>query len=296
MFRIISDSSCDIAPEIAKELDIEIIPYYASFDGENYIKEGVDVSVEDFYNQMVEKAGIFPKTSMPAIVDFMDAFERYAQNGDEVLCICLNSKFSGSYQGALTAKEEVLNEYPDMKIEVVDSEQATLLQGMFVREACALRDKGFSLEETVERLNKIRSTGRIFFTTNDLEYLRHGGRIGSAAVALSNMLNLKPLIIYIDKQLISGGIARGHLKALGTMIEQFKAHVKENDIDLSEYRVALARGYDTEDFNAFKQKVEEEFADVADKIEQWEVYHVGVTIGVHTGPYPTGIALLKRAI
>ena len=190
-FQIVSDSSCDLPKERAQELGVDIVPFYVSFEEENYMKEGVDISVEDFYQMMADRAGTFPKTSMPSVQDYVDVFEKYVKDGVPVLCICLNAAFSGSIQSAMNAKSQILEDYPEAQIEVVDSEEVTALQGMFVEEACRLRGAELDLKETVKLLEEIRPTGRIFFTTNDLDYLQHGGRIGRAAATIGNVLKIK---------------------------------------------------------------------------------------------------------
>ena len=141
-FQIVSDSSCDLPKERAQELGVDIVPFYVSFEEENYMKEGVDISVEDFYQMMADRAGTFPKTSMPSVQDYVDVFEKYVKDGVPVLCICLNAAFSGSIQSAMNAKNQILEDYPEAQIEVVDSEEVTALQGMFVEEACRLRGAG----------------------------------------------------------------------------------------------------------------------------------------------------------
>ena len=95
-FQIVSDSSCDLPKERAQELGVDIVPFYVSFEEENYMKEGVDISVEDFYQMMADRAGTFPKTSMPSVQDYVDVFEKYVKDGVPVLCICLNAAFTCS--------------------------------------------------------------------------------------------------------------------------------------------------------------------------------------------------------
>ena len=223
---------------------------------------------------MADRAGTFPKTSMPSVQDYVDVFEKYVKDGVPVLCICLNAAFSGSIQSAMNAKNQILEDYPEAQIEVVDSEEVTALQGKLLEE--------------------IRPTGRIFFTTNDLDYLQHGGRIGRAAATIGNVLKIKPMIEYVNKELVSAGVSRGRKKSLQSVIDKAKAYIEADHIDLKEYRIGLECGLDKEEFRKFEEQVKAAFKDYEGEIERFEVFHVGATIGVHTGPYPTGIALLKR--
>lgn len=290
-FQVVSDSSCDLPQERIRELGLEVIPFYASFDGEQYMREGVDITVEEFYRMMAEKEGVYPKTSMPSIADYADVFEKYAAQEIPVLCICLNAKFSGSCQSAVNARLQTLEKYPNAEIEVVDSELVTLLQGLLVEEVCLLGSKGFSLAEAKERMEEVRASGHIFFTTNDLEYLEHGGRIGRAAAAIGGALKLKPLIEYVDCELISGGVARGRKRSMQQVLHRAASYIKDHHITPETHRLGMAGGLDEEEFAAFSKQVRETFP-------QWEgrfdVSHVGMTIGVHTGPHPIGVGLLRR--
>lgn len=192
-FQIVSDSSCDLSEEFAEKSQITLVSFYVSFDGNTYEKEGKELQIPQFYQKMAENPNLFPKTSMPSVQDYMDAFLPLVQKQIPVLCICLNAKFSGSMQSALNAREEILKEYPQAQIHVMNSRLVTVLQGQFVEEAILLRDKGYSLKEAVSLLEDIRDTGYIFFTTKDLSYLEHGGRIGKAAALAGTILNVKPI-------------------------------------------------------------------------------------------------------
>ena len=109
-FELISDGSCDLPEDYVQANEVTVVPFYVTFDGENYFKEGTQMSVREFYQRMVDNPEIFPKTSMPAIQDYADVFTRFAREEKPVICICISSKFSGSYQAAVNAREVVLEE------------------------------------------------------------------------------------------------------------------------------------------------------------------------------------------
>ena len=199
-FQLVSDSSCDLGREEMERLGVAMVSYYVAFEDEVYYREERDIPTHQFYQMMADRPGVFPKTSMPTLEDYLEAFRPLAAQGQPILCICLNANFSGSFQTALNAAEELREEYPGVSIRVMDSTLATVLQGLLVEEAAALRDAGFTLDEAAEALAALPATGRIFFTTSDLEYLRHGGRIGRAAAATGALLKVKPLIGYQDAQ------------------------------------------------------------------------------------------------
>ena len=296
-FHIVSDSSCDLGREEMERLGVTMVSFYVSFDDETYYREERDIPTRQFYRMMADRPGVFPKTSMPTLEDYLEAFRPLAARGTPILCVCLNASFSGSYQTALNAAEELREQFPGVRIRVVDSALATVLQGLFVEEAAALRDAGIDLDEAAEALAALPPTGRIFFTTSDLEYLRHGGRIGRAAAATGALLKVKPLIGYKDAGLVSDGIAQGRKKSLVRVRELFFRHLERERIDLDQYRLATGFGLDPEEHAAFAQTIYDGLLELGyDRPDVKRPRQIGVTIGVHTGPTPIGVGLLRRAV
>ena len=118
-YQIISDSSCDLPMSLLEILNIGIVPYFVSFDTVTYYKEILELTPETFYDE-VKARKVYPKTSLPPIQDYINVFEPYLKEGKDILCICLTSKFSGSYQSAMNAGNILLETYPDARIEVMD--------------------------------------------------------------------------------------------------------------------------------------------------------------------------------
>lgn len=294
-FQIVSDSSCDIPPELIRRWDIQIVPFYVSFDGETYRREGRDISAEEFYQTLVDRPGCYPKTSMPTLYDYGAAFCGPVKQGLPVLCICLNGAFSGSCQTAVNAAALMRDEFPGAEITVIDSQLATALQGLLVHQAVVLRDQGLTLGEAAARLEAVRGSGRIFFTTNDLDYLSHGGRIGKAAAATGTVLQLKPMIEYRDCGLYSAGLVRGRKKSLQRCLELFREYVERERIDLEAYTVITGYGYNRAEYDAFNDRAAALLAELGHPWQRLGDFHISVTIGVHTGPHPIGIGLLKKA-
>lgn len=126
-FGIVTDSSCDLPESYTAQEEVTVVSFYVSFDGENYLKEGKEAGITEFYQKMADNPDCYPKTSMPSVQDYIDAFLPVVKKGLPVLCICLTKNFSGSMQSAVTAKEEVEEEFPQAKIEVVNSQLVTAL-------------------------------------------------------------------------------------------------------------------------------------------------------------------------
>ncbi len=293
LFQIISDGSCDLTSDWAKENKVDIVPFYVSFDHEHYYKEVEEVNIRDFYSKMVENPNIFPKTSLPAIDDYIKAFTPYAEKGVSVLCICLTSKFSGSFNAANNARMIVLDDYPEAKISVVDSTVITGLQGLFVKEAVKMRDQGFSCEETIDKLEKIKDSGRIFFTTADISYLKSGGRLGKLMSIANNTLKIKPLIVFKEGEIFPAGIVRVRKKSYEKVSEQVRKHFKDTKENPDDYNFWVGYGYDKEEGQAFCDMILSDLKTYSN-LESLDTFQIGATIGVHTGPHPLGIVLLKK--
>lgn len=293
-FEIVCDSSADLPESFAAENHVRVVPFYVSMDGENYMKEGVDISVTDFYQTMIDHGDCYPKTSMPAIQDYVDAFLPAVKAGMPVLCICLTRVFSGSLQSAINAKMAVLDDYPDADIYVMDSQLVTALQGLLVKEAIRLRDLDLPMEKAVPLLEDIRSTGRIFFTTKDLKYLEHGGRLSKAASVAGSMLNLKPILLFQNGDLGPTQICRGRKKSLERVVDNFFHYLEENQMDLHGYLFGTGIGAEIPEYPAFIETLEQRFAETGIRPDDWFQVQIGATIGVHTGPYPMGLGILKK--
>ena len=296
-FEIVCDSSADLPRETTNRAGVRVVPFYVSMDGQNYLREGVDISIQDFYTTMVEHSDCFPKTSMPSVQDYVDAMQPFVKAGRPVLCICLTSKFSGSFQSAQNARLTLLEEYPDADIHVMDSQLVTALEGLFVQEAVRLRDLDLALCEAVPLLEEIRKTGHIFFTTNDLKYLEHGGRLGKVASIAGSVLNLKPVLHFFGEtgDLGTTQVCRGRKKSLQRVIRDFAQFVKDENIDLDQYLCITGIGLPPPEYDEFREDLEICLDTVKKHPDDRGSAQIGATIGVHTGPWPMGMGMLKKA-
>ena len=134
-YQIISDSSCDLPMDIVSENNLVVVPFYVSFDESTYLKENIDIDVREFYQRMIDNPKTFPKSSLPSVDDYINCFTKYVKEDIGIICICITTKFSGSYNSASTARDILLEQYPNAKIKVIDSTVDTVLQGIYVLEA-----------------------------------------------------------------------------------------------------------------------------------------------------------------
>ena len=297
-YHIISDGSCDLPPELAAEKNVTVVPFYVSFDDTHYLKENVEIGIRDFYQQMVDRKGVYPKSSMPSTQDYMDAFMPYAQKGIPLICICITTKFSGSMQSALNAKAIVRETLPEAVITVIDATINTVLQGQYVLEAVKLRDSGMPYDACVDRLEEIKSTGRIFFTVGDMEYLKHGGRIGKVSAVAGSVLGIRPVITLKEGEIFPSGIGRGRKRTTEKAISLLLDYLEENGRKIERYSIAIGFGYDYEEAVAFREHtlevLKEKKYDIS--VTDIPIYQIGATISVHTGPYPLGFGIIEKGI
>lgn len=288
-YHIFSDSSCDVPQELLTVNNITLIPFYITFDQENYYKENIEITNDKFYDILMNQK-VFPKTSLPSVLDYFNQFEPVILDGKDVMCLCLTQKFSGSYQSAVNAKLLLEEKYPDADIQIVDSIQATAGQGLVLLQAAYMRRDGYSLQDNVKRLGEIKTTARIMFTVDTLEYLTKGGRVGKAASLAGTMLNLKPMIQLKDAELIPYSNVRGRKKSLQKVLFMVEEYFKETGERYEDYDFCLANATTLEETSGIQSQVEEI---IGHKIS-YPIFQIGVTIGTYTGPGAIGVCFIKK--
>lgn len=279
MIKIITDSTSDISLQLAKEMNIEIVPLIVRVDGNEY-KDRVELSPEDFYKQLEEK-DLTPSTSQPSPQDFLKVYEKAKEAGDEILVITLSSEVSGTYQSAMIAKE--LLEYN--KIQVINSASATFGLRIIIEKALQLRDEGKTLEEIVAFLEDYKQKVHIFALVDTLEYFYKGGRLSKTSATVGTLLKFKPVVGIKDGKLELFANCRGTRKSISKIIELIH---ETGDIDLQE-PVCIGYTGNSEGLDKFENLLKEEF-----HIEN--VIHgiVGPVIGSHAGPGGRVIAFVRK--
>jgi len=287
MFQIISDGGCDFSKEEAKAHNVDIVPFYISFDQENYLKEGVDISKGDYFKRLVAEKGLFPKTSQPSPQDYIDTYTPHLEAGKDILALTISSKLSGSHNSAVLAIDMLKEAYPDRTITLVDSLNVSIGQGLMLREIVKMRDAGYTLQETVRLAEKIRETTRVYFTLDSLEYLKRGGRVGPTTALVGGILGLSPILQLEEGQVSQLDNVRGRKRAL-KLIEEAMVDVLKDErqhIELSIGHI-LSEG----DAAVFKANTE---AALDMKIAN-PITEIGATIGSHAGPGALAFAYCKK--
>lgn len=288
MFKVFTDSACDLPQTYIDKYKITRLPFSITFDGNDFQYEIEELSIETFY-QKLTSSKVFPKTSQVTIQEYEDQFFPVLSAGYDILVFTLSSHFSGSYQSAVNAAKELGEQFPERSIIVIDSAQATGGQGLLVLEACRMRKAGLSIEETRQRIEMMKQDSRIFFTLDTLEYLQKGGRIGKASALAGTILNLKPVIQLKDGELLPIGTVRGIKKAYQKIVAEAHNYFLENGFNIEEYQFVFCHGITPKEGDYLK-----DLANKSGFVFDLEDFLIGATIGTNTGPSGIGIAFVKK--
>lgn len=289
MYKIVSDSACDLSKEYLEKHDVTIVPLSVSFDGEIYYRDGVDITRDECYQRMVDDPKLFPKTSLPSVESYAEVFRNYVEQGFPVVCFTITTLFSGSYNSAMNAKSLVEEDYPDANICVIDSKQNTVTQALLIDQFVKMLEDGLSFEQAMSKLDALMASARIFFTVGSLDYLKMGGRIGKVATAATGKLGVKPVIVMKDGDIGLGGIGRNRNKLKASVLQVAKKYLDENGKD--NFIVSVGYGYDKEEGFQFMNEVESTL-DV--KLDSETNVAIGIVSAVHTGPYPIGLGVIRK--
>ena len=290
MYKIISDSACDLSKEYVEKNDITVVPFSVSFDQEHYLKDSIDITRDEFYTRLVNE-NVFPKSSLPSVEEYMDTFLEYVKQDIPVICLTISLVLSGSYNSARTAADLIKEDYPDAKIAVFDSKQNTVTQALLVNEIVKMKNDGLSFEESVEKIDKLIPTAIIFFTVGSLDYLRIGGRIGKLASIATGKLGIKPIILLKNGELGLGGIGRSRAKLKKAVLDTVNKHFTDNNLSKDDYNFNVGWGYDKEEGAEFLKDAESKLG--VKCLDELNV-DIGMTTAVHTGPYPIGVGIIQK--
>jgi len=209
MVKIVTDSVADLPPQVVEELGVTVIPVILRFGEETY-RDGIDLTADEFYEKL-RSSKVFPVTSVPPPAAFAEAYDRLAEETDEILAIIVSSKLSAIYEVALQSIGLMKRK---CRVEVIDSLSATMTEGFIVMKAAQGAKAGASLDEVMEVAHK--NIPRVGFQAafDTLEYLRRGGRIGRAYTLLGSVLKINPLITLKDGLVEPAGRTRSQAKAI----------------------------------------------------------------------------------
>jgi len=287
MYKIISDGGCDFTKQEAQTHNVGIVPFYITFDGETFLKEGTDITTDDYFARLKADKTLHPKTSQPNPQDYIDMYTPYLKAGLDILSLTISSKLSGSYSSATLAADMLREDYPNRTITIVDSQSVAIGQGLILHEVIKMRNAGYSLAKTVTTAKKVIASTHVYFTLDSLEYLKRGGRVGPTTALVGGILGLRPILQVEDGQVSQLDNVRGKARALKLMEEAMVDALMGETENLS---LSVGHILSESEAKTFKANTE---AALGIKIEGG-VIKVGATIGTHAGPGALAFAYTRK--
>ena len=274
-YVITTDNNSDLPEEYLKDHGVGCMYLSYSMDGKNYT-HGNFLPEHEFYEAM--RNGSMPTTAQVNPENAKALLEPYLKEGKDILHIAFSSALSGTYNSTRIAADELLEEYPDRKIIVVDSLSASLGQGLLVWLAQQKKELGQTLEDVVDWVEKNKLKMVHLFTVDDLNHLYRGGRVSRTTAIVGSMLNIKP-VLHVDNEgkLTAIGKVRGRKKALQELVKLMDEKIGSFGADCD--TIFISHGDCEQDAQYVAAKVKEKY-----DIKNIIINQVGATIGAHSGP------------
>jgi len=269
---IVTDSAASVPPELAREVELEIVPVGIQIDNQ-FRREGLDITPEEFYTQLEAKENI--TTSQPSPGDFLDIYNRLVDKAKEIISIHITSKQSGTVQVA-----ELLKEHIPIPITVIDSESASMGQGFAALAAARAALRGKSREEILEIIERVKQKTAVFVAVPTLKYLARSGKVSRVQAMVASLLTIKPILGIRDGLVQAVDKKRTYAQALQRMIG-----LVEERFPTEKLTVAVLHSNALEKAEEFKQKVEERL-----RCAQVFIAEMGASLAVHGGQGMLGIA------
>ncbi len=276
-YKLFTDSCIDLPDQLAKRLEIEVLPLKVTVKGKEYSNylDNREITPEQFYNLLREQNTASTAQLNPH--DFIEKFTPVLDEGFDILYISFSSALSGTYNSSIIAKKELEEKYKTSKIEVIDSLSASMGQGLLVTLAANKKLQGLSIDELVKYVNDIKLDISHLFTVSDLGHLRRGGRLSASSLVLGNLLNIKPLLhVNTLGELKVYGKARGRFKSLNNLISRMEETFDKERNEI----IYISHGDCLEDAIYVRDNIIKKFGL---KEESFLINPIGPVIGAHSG-------------
>lgn len=281
--KITTDSAADLSKDIYKQLDIDVIPIRVFDEEENEFFDGFTLEPEELLNDM--KLGKVFKTSLPSYEWIRSTFEKYAKTKTPVVHLSLTSELSGTYQSMVLVKNELLEEYPDWEIEIIDTKCGALGQGLIVIEASKMAMENASKEAITNYATNASKHMEHIVTVDDLQYFVRGGRVSKFQGFIGGLLNIKPILHLKDGILTPIEKARGTKKAM----ERLVSIMDERGSGLQNQLIGITHGNNEEGAKVLKEMIKERYG-----CENFVITTIGATVGAHAGPGTLAVFFLNK--
>ena len=273
-FVIMTDSCCDLTAEMAAELELEVLPLRLELGDRSCrnLLDGSEIGFKEFYDLV--RGGAMPVTSAVNVGEFDAAMRPILEAGKDILCLCFSSALSTTYQSAVIAAKELGEAFPERKVLVVDSLCASMGQGLLVWLCAREKKRGMSLEELRDYAEGAKGNICHWFTVDDLNHLKRGGRVSAAAALFGTMLQMKPVLhVDDDGHLIPVSKVRGRKASVSALLDKMDELVDDPSV------VFISHGDCEDEAVALGEAIKAKY-----KVDKLVINYVGPVIGNHSGP------------
>ena len=279
--KLVTDSTSYISEELINKYNISIASLNVILQGKSYREVNLD---NKYFYEVMDQSEEIPTSSQPSIDELLDIFKSIVKSGDNVVGVFLSSDMSATYSSAHLAKNMVLEEYPDARIEIIDSRTNCMQMGFQVIEGARAAKEGKSIEEVVVVVNNVVKSSRFLFVPDTLRYLKKGGRIGGAAALFGTILQIRPILTVRDGVTSVFEKVRTKKKAVNAIVDKVLDDIKN---------------YGLGDVIVHHINCEEEGRELAKRLEEElnipiRIQSIGPIIGLHVGPGSIGVAYFTK--
>ena len=275
-YVLMTDSCCDLSASLAEELGIFVLPLSLELSGQTYHNylDGREIGFSDFYNRI--RAGETATTSAISVGIFEETMRPFLESGKDILCLSFSSALSTTYLSAVIAAGEMAESFPEAKIHVVDTLSASLGQGLLVYLCARKKQAGLDIDALRDYAEQTKGQVCHWFTVDDLNHLKRGGRVSATAALFGTMLSIKP-VLHVDDQgrLIPVSKSRGRRASLTALVDR----MEQTAVDPGTQTVFISHGDCPEDAQFVADEIRRRFG-----TEDIRINFVGPVIGNHSGP------------
>ena len=275
-YIIMTDSCCDLTDQMARELELEVLPLTMTMDGKEYPNtlDGRYITNEEFYKRL--RAGKTSTTAAANVGQFEDAMRTVLGRGQDILCLCFSSALSTTYQSAVIAAENLAPDFPERTIRVIDTLSASRGQGLLVYLAAQKKKEGLTLSQLGDWVEDNKLHVCHWFTVDDLNFLKRGGRVSAATALVGTMLKIKPVLHTDDDgHLINMGKVRGRKASIEALVQK----ALELGLPGENETMFICHGDCIDDARYLEKLVREKCG-----VKNVFIGYTGAVIGSHSGP------------
>jgi len=281
---LVTDSCIDLDKKYYDYDFVRVVPLNITFPDGSTIQDGVDLTIEQFH-QKVDSSEDLPVTSQPSPEQFLEVYEEFLEEYEYIISIHLSSELSGTYNSAQLAKQMIDDENKRIRIKVIDTKFASLLEGFVYLDALEAIKNNKSLDEILEIIEKDCNSLSTLFTVNTLDNLKKGGRISHLSAILGGFLKVKPIMeigCKTDGKIEAVSKVRGRNKSINELLKIVKTRSK----DIENQRIGIMHSIvnGEEDIDQIIKGIKEEL-----NPKEIFVSQIGSTIGTHTGKGAIGV-------